>query len=168
MNDTIIWSVLGIALMALEIFGLQGIGVLFTGFSAITVSFLIYLYPSLDSNISLQLIYFFIFTAVWAGILWIPLKNFFFYGQSGDYSNIIGTYATTHRALKRGEVGKVRWSGTIVRAVIAESSPNDVIGDKVNVKISFVEDGLFHVTENIRTETPQSEPSKDEISQGEA
>ena len=153
MNDIVIWSLIGMALMALEIFGLQGIGILFTGFSAITVAFLIYINPDMVDNIGGQLLYFFFGTVGWAGVLWIPFKKFIRYGDDGDYSNIIDTYATTTKDMIKDKISYVTWSGTRVRAMIAHDNPDDIIPEKTSVKIVDVVDGLFYVTNYIRKET---------------
>ncbi|MFT6071716.1 MAG: hypothetical protein ACJARD_001138 [Alphaproteobacteria bacterium] len=157
MSDIVIWSILGMVLMMLEIFGIQGIGVLFTGFSAITVSLLIYINPDLNSNIGLQLLYFFIFTAIWSAILWVPLKKFINYGDSGDYSNIIGTYANVSKDMEKGKVGEIIWSGTKVRAMIADENTKDQISAETSVKITSVIDGMFYVTENLRKENTETD-----------
>jgi membrane protein implicated in regulation of membrane protease activity len=152
MGDIVTWSLIGMLLMGLEIFGLQGIGILFTGFSAITVAFLIYLNPDMVDNIGLQLVYFFFCTAGWATILWLPLKKIIRYGDNGDYSNIINTYATTHKNMKKNEVGEVIWSGTRMRAMIDDENPEDFIPEKTTVKVIAVIDGLFYITSNLRKE----------------
>jgi membrane protein implicated in regulation of membrane protease activity len=160
MNDVITWSLIGMALMAFEIFGLQGIGILFTGFSAITVAFLIYLNPELNDNIGSQLLYFFFGTMGWAAILWIPFKKFIRYGDDGDYSNMIDTYATTNKDMVKDKIGDITWSGTRVRAMIADDNPDDMIPEKTTVKVVNVIDGLFYITNNIRKETVPAPPKK--------
>jgi membrane protein implicated in regulation of membrane protease activity len=160
MNDIIIWSLIGMVLMALEVFGVQGIGILFTGFSAITVAFMVYLNPELIDNIGIQLVYFFFYTVVWAVVLWIPLNKFIRYSDNGDYSNIINTYATTNKDMVKGKIGEVYWSGTKVRAMIAEDNPDNEISINTSVKVSAVVDGLFYITNNIRKETAESDGKK--------
>ena len=153
MDNIIIWSLIGMALMAIEIFGIQGIGILFTGFSAITVVFMIYLDPTLADDVGTQLFYFFLFTALWAAILWIPLNKFIRYSDNGDYSNIINTYATTNKDMIKGQIGEVVWSGTKVRAMIDGNNTEDIINDKTTVRITSVIDGLFYITSDIRKDT---------------
>lgn len=160
MNDIVIWSLIGMALMALEVFGVQGIGILFTGFSAITVAFMIYLNPDLIDNIGMQLMYFFFYTAVWAAVLWIPLNKFIRYSDNGDYSNIINTYATTNKDMIKGKIGEVIWSGTKVRAMIAKDNPDDTIPQNTSVKVASVIDGLFYITNNIRKEASEIDTKK--------
>jgi membrane protein implicated in regulation of membrane protease activity len=157
MNDIVVWSIIGMILMALEIFGIPGIGILFTGFSAITVAFTIYLDAQLIDDIAAQLLYFFFYTVVWAAILWIPMNKFIQYNDNGDYTNIINTYATTHNDMKKGDFGEVMWSGTKVRAMIEEDNLDEEIPAKTTVKIASVIDGIFYITNNIRKETPENE-----------
>lgn len=152
MSDIVTWSLIGIALMGLEMFGLQGIGILFTGFSAITVAFLIYLNPELSDNIGKQLVYFFFGTAGWAAVLWLPLKKFIRYGDNGDYSNIINTYATANTDMRKSIFGEVIWSGTRMRAMIDTECPDDFIADKTTVKVVSVIEGILYVTSNLRQE----------------
>lgn len=160
MDDIIIWSLIGMALMVLEIFGLPGIGILFTGFSAITVAFLIYFNPDIIDDIGVQLLYFFFGTVGWAGLLWIPLNKFIRYSDNGDYSNIINTYATTNKRMIKNEFGEVSWSGTKVRAMIAEDNEDNEISEKTTVKIVNVIDGIFYITNNIRKENSETDTKK--------
>ncbi len=145
MKDITTWTIIGMLLMSLEIFGLPGLGILFAGFSAITVAATIYFDPALIDDIGSQLVYFFIYTIMWTAILWFPLNKFIQYGDSGDYTNIIGTYATVNGMLVRGEVGEVSWSGTKVRAMIDPDSQIEEIADKTHVKVSAVVDGIFYI-----------------------
>ena len=160
MNDIVIWSIIGMILMALEIFGVQGIGILFSGFSAITVAFMIYLDPELIDNIGTQLLYFFFYTVAWAMILWIPLNKFIRYSDNGDYNNIINTYATTNKDMTKGEFGEVIWSGTKIRAMIAKDNLDDKISDKTTVKVTAVINGIFYITNDIRKEAPDHKIKK--------
>lgn len=140
-----LWTFIGIMLMALEIFGVPGIGILFAGFSAISVAVSIFFSPDLNDNIGSQLLYFLLFTAFWAAVLWIPLNKFINYDDDGNYSNIIGTYGTVIGYIAKDNVGEVSWSGTIKRAMIDASSEFEEFDDKTHVKISNVKDGIFYI-----------------------
>lgn len=150
MFDIVVWCIIGMVLMAVEMFGLPGIGILFSGFAAITVAFFIYLDPSLEGDVAFQLIYFFMSTTVWGALLWIPLSKLIYYGDEGNYENVIGTYATTSEDLIKGVRGKLLWSGTKVRAMVDDSCPEDIIPEKTTVRIVKVVDSVFYVTNEIR------------------
>lgn len=150
MDDIVIWSFIGMVLMALEIFGIPGVGILFAGFAAITVAVLIYRDPSLNENIGWQLIYFFISTAFWSAVLWIPLNKWIDYSnKKDDYTNMIGSLATTNIEMAKGKKGEIFWSGTTVNAFIHPSCPDDIIAEKTEVKIVDVIDGAFYITTDI-------------------
>ena len=101
-SDPIVWAIIGIILLVIEAFVMQGMGILFAGFAAICVGVSIYNDPeNLMGAIGSQLVYFFGYTAFWATILWMPLKHFFGYASEDEYKNIIGTFGIVFETFKR-------------------------------------------------------------------
>ena len=145
-SDPIVWAIIGIILLVIEAFVMQGMGILFAGFAAICVGVSIYNDPeNLMGAIGSQLVYFFGYTAFWATILWMPLKHFFGYASEDEYKNIIGTFGIVFETFKKGDIGKLSWSGTLVRCKIDPQSQADELTVKTNVKVTNVVDGIYHV-----------------------
>ena len=145
-SDPIVWAMIGIILLIIEAFAMQGMGILFAGFAAICVGVTIYNDPeNMIGAIGSQLVYFFGYTALWATILWMPLKHFFGYASEDEYKNIIGTFAVVFENFKKDEIGKLSWSGTLVRCKIDPKSQSDELAKKTNVKVTNVVDGIYHI-----------------------
>lgn len=112
-NVMIIWFVAGAIMVALEAFLLPGIGLLFSGFAAITTGALLIMGLIPVENTSAQFTAFFIATAFWAIALWKPLKAYLCKAGSGKYHNIVGSDAVIELDdLQPGKEGQVKWSGT--------------------------------------------------------
>ena len=68
-----VWFIAGAALIAIEIFLVPGTGTIFAGLGAITVGAV--LIAGWIEGVNGQFILFFLFTAIWAAVLWKPLKK---------------------------------------------------------------------------------------------
>ena len=119
MNIVYVWLILGLALLVLEVAGAPGAGLLFAGLAAIVTSIAVHIGVVPPDGYVTQLIIFFVATAVWALLLWKPLKKFNAGRKDGGYSNIIGetAYVGSSGLSKAG--GEVTWSGTIMKAQLA-------------------------------------------------
>lgn len=131
----ILWLIVGSFFIALEAFGASGIGFLFAGLAAFVVALLIEFNVVSASAYIAQLGWFFGFTMLWAAILWKPMKRFRIgKGKPESFSNIVGEAAiVSGSGLKKGEIGQVKWSGTLMKAQLAEDEPLDLIGSGVTV-----------------------------------
>lgn len=121
-------------MVVLEAFLLPGVGLLFAGLAGMTVGILAQL--GLVDNPYAQAGLFFLFTGVWAALLWKPLRKFRSGSQPGGYQNIVGSTAVVIGApLTAGAKGQVRWSGTTMQArLAADSHPAEVApGQEVTV-----------------------------------
>ena len=146
MNDLVVWSLIGIILLAIECFIMPSMGIIFTGFAAICVAGTIYHSPEIMMGaIGTQLFYFFIFTGLWGGILWMPMRHFLGYAAEDLYKNVIGSFGTLHEALKKNEIGLLNWSGSLVKAKIDPQSSADELKAKSYVRITAIEDGVYIV-----------------------
>ena len=146
MSEPIIWALIGIALLSIEAFALQGMGILFAGFAAISLGVSIFNNPeAFDGEIGKQFSYFFGYTIGWAALLWLPLKYFYGYASEDEYKNIIGTYGTVEENFGRDEIGKLRWSGTTVRAKIDDTSVATDLKAKSHVRVTAIKDGVYIV-----------------------
>ena len=116
-----LWLLGGALLVVLEAFVAPGVGFLFAGFGAIMAGIFIGLGIIAPENYLLQFVVCFAFTALFAGLLWEKLKQF----RQGKetYSNIIGDTAIVESdILKKGADGKVKWSGTVLKAKLAQNA----------------------------------------------
>ena len=120
-----IWLVMGLVMVALEVFAISGVGLLFAGLGALMVGLLLEVGYIAPDNISVQLVAFFGFTAAWTGMLWKPLQKML-KGKHADkqgYSDMVGHTATVAgKPLVKGGIGQASWSGTIMTCKLDDSS----------------------------------------------
>lgn len=121
-NPAFFWLIVGIACMALEAFGITGVGFVFAGLAALCVGVFIALGVLATDNHILQAAVFFGSAAAWAAVLWKPMRKVRLnFGKHGSgYSNMVGETAVVSGAgLKAGMIGEVLWSGTVMKAELA-------------------------------------------------
>ena len=75
MSPTILWLVAGALFIALEIFGMPGIGFLFAGLGALVVGALVEFGVIAADAVVLQFVIFFAFACISAALLWKKLKR---------------------------------------------------------------------------------------------
>jgi membrane protein implicated in regulation of membrane protease activity len=92
-----------------------------------------------------QFILFFLSTAIWAAVLWKPLKKMMNSGGSG-YSDMVGDTAVVYgEPLEKGKRGQVKWSGTIMNCEIAPQENIEKILPGTDVTIAEVSKGILLV-----------------------
>lgn len=138
------WLIIGAVLIFLEIAVVQGIGFLFAGLGAICVGAV--LTTGMANELTDQFILFFVFTAIWTGLLWKPLKNFI-KGKNSGYSDMVGSTAVIYgEDLARGKTGTVKWSGAIMNCKLDNNySSEDKIALDTEVIITEVSQGILIV-----------------------
>jgi membrane protein implicated in regulation of membrane protease activity len=119
-----LWLMTGAAGLSLELFLAPGVGFLFAGLAAMAVGLLVEARLLDDGAGLLQLGAFLLFTAVWAAVLWVPMKRFLRPPSGGkEYSDLIGAKARVEApGLVKGRKGQVRWSGTLMNAELDAAS----------------------------------------------
>ena len=120
MDIMYIWLIAGVLFFALEALGISGIGFLFAGFGATTVGSLVYYSVLPQDALINQFVVFFIATAAWAILLWKPLQRFRLRSPAQGYNNMIGETAYVGASGIDEKGGEVTWSGTIMKAQIAQ------------------------------------------------
>jgi membrane protein implicated in regulation of membrane protease activity len=126
LSITYTWLLAGALLVAAEMFGISGIGLLFVGLGAITTGSLISLNVIDEGAIVLQFTSCFAATAVWALLLWKVVQRSK-HGGKGGFSNIIGETAYVgSQGLRKGKPGEVTWSGTIMKAELDNAAVGDL------------------------------------------
>jgi len=132
------WLFAGALIIALEAFTAPGLGFFLGGLGAICTSIAIKAGWVGEANIAGQFAWCFGINIVWTGVLWKPMRKFRMkHKRTADMkpNNLIGETAIVAKGgLKRGEVGQVLWSGTLMNAELERSSDADLPeGAKVSV-----------------------------------
>jgi membrane protein implicated in regulation of membrane protease activity len=133
MDITYIWFLASILFFFVEAVGVSGIGLLFAAIAAFCVGMMLQLeFLDPQNNLS-QGAAFFALTAFWALALWKPLKMLKTGKSSKSHHDIVGRTATASEPLTKGKAGHVRWSGTTMRARLADDAAIDAaaIGDEL-------------------------------------
>jgi membrane protein implicated in regulation of membrane protease activity len=142
MSPTILWLIAGAVFIAVEIFGVPGIGFLFAGLAALVVGGGIE-FGLIDADGYLvQFVLFFLISITSAIVLWKRLRD----KRPPSYSNMVGTEAhVAAPGLAGKREGQVKWSGTLMRARLADDVNIDVLPEGETVIIRHVDGNLLHV-----------------------
>ena len=142
MSPTILWLLGGAVFIALEIFGIPGIGFLFAGIAALIIGGAVELGFLDADSVLLQFVLFFAMSGASAAILWSKLKT----KSPEPYSNIVGTEAMVGvGGLVGNKEGQVKWSGTLMRAQLVENDGLDAVAEGTAVTIERIEGNLVFV-----------------------
>lgn len=141
MTPATLWLIAGGALLALEAFGIPGMGFLFAGIAAILTGVLVEANVVSEHAVVGQFAWFFGITCVTAALLWKKLKAWRTRTpKGGEYQNIVGGIGIVAKGgLKKGAVGQVAWSGTTMQAELANYSDVDHLTEGAQVEISATE-----------------------------
>ena len=131
---SVYWLLDGAVLLALEAFGIPGIGFLFAGIAAILVGALVELGLIAAGAPISQFGVVFLFTALMAALLWYKLKSWRVNPNAPQYSNMVGTEAVVTQELINDATGEVRWSGALMRARLADKTGAAIVGTTVIVR----------------------------------
>lgn len=144
MSPSSIWFIVGVLLIILEIVLFSGIGFLFAGLGAISVG--AGLIAGWVDSWSDQFIIFFLATGFWTVILWKPLKKFIEKKESG-FDDMVGSTAVVFgQSIEKGKMGKVKWSGTIMKCQFDPGAEGQgMIDPEAEVIITGVSKGILIV-----------------------
>lgn len=135
-HNSVFWLLSGALCIVLEAFAIPGVGFLFAGLAAISLGALLNLGYITEGAYLIQLTIFFLLTIGWALLLWIPLKKLRVPSQGENFSNIIGEKAhVSETPLIKGKEGYVKWSGTLMKAKLAEDAGIAIValGEEVEI-----------------------------------
>ncbi|MFO1243417.1 MAG: NfeD family protein [Rickettsiales bacterium] len=133
-----LWLIAGAIMLAIEAFGIPGIGFLFAGIGAFIAGLVITSgFIAEDAYIS-QFACWFLATTLSAILLWKKLRRLSAVAPDKQYNNIVGTTATVATGgLTAGIPGSVKWSGALMTAELetgydaaAEGATVDVIATR--------------------------------------
>jgi membrane protein implicated in regulation of membrane protease activity len=143
MSPSILWLIAGAAFLALEAFGIPGIGFLFIGFGALGTAVTIEMGLINGADYISHLATFFITSTAFTALLWKRLKQWRI--GKDTYSNMVGDNAIVGKdGLIKGKEGTVQWSGTTMRAVLAPDAA-DIINEHTSVTIVAVKGNILTV-----------------------
>ena len=152
-NIMVVWLIADTLCIALEAMAVPGIGFLFAGMAAITIGGLLNFDIVETDEILKQFALFLGLTFGWAALLWVPLKKFRKKQMDNNFSNIIGEVAIVESdLLNKKKDGKVKWSGTIMRAKLSQDSSTESINKGQEVVITAIDGNLLTVTQQSNKE----------------
>ncbi|MBI4829093.1 MAG: hypothetical protein HY804_09865 [Nitrospinae bacterium] len=138
-----VWMLAGGALIGLEALAIPGIGLLFAGLGAVLTGVALLIAPGL--SVYLQFALFFIFTSVWAALLWKPLMRLRQTPGAG-YNDMVGRRVTVGpERLAKGAAGQVLWSGSTLTARLSENAPTPRAEPGAEMIITAVNAGVVEV-----------------------
>jgi membrane protein implicated in regulation of membrane protease activity len=127
MSAYTLWLIFGVACFLIETLVVSGLGFLFAGLGALTIASILVLYPELTEL--QQGVVFFAATGLWAVFLWKPIQRFMRKPTGEGFRNMVGDTAYIGAGgLQKGAVGEATWSGTIMRAQLAEGTDSMLPG----------------------------------------
>ncbi len=143
-----LWLVVGMLFLAVEAFGLPGIGMLFAGLGALVTGIVIAMGLAGAENIPAQFAWFFGATTISGILLWKPMKRFRMTRPGAkEYSNIVGQKAVIGKGgLKRGHPGNVIWSGASMVGEIAVGCAADELPEGETVTVTAIEGSRLQVS----------------------
>lgn len=131
-NSINFWVMVAVLFIALEIFlGWSVVFFFIIGSAAFFVS--IFLFFGIIIGILSQFTVFFLFVLVCGSLYWLIFKHIN-NSKNSSYKNIGGQIAhVVYMPIVKGEVGQVKWSGTVCKAMLHVNSEVESleVGDKV-------------------------------------
>lgn len=143
----VFWFAIAIVLIGYELIaGFNLLFLFFMGLSAVCVGFMTFYNFTDPNNIVAQLVIFLTLFATFFITFWKPVRKFMNSGNENKYQNIIGQKAeVVSTSISKGKVGKIKWSGTEVKAKIHDSSTKKILHKGEDVEIVEIIDNTFIV-----------------------
>ncbi len=130
------WYIASMALLLSEALLVPGVGFLFAAVAALCMGALVQLGMIASGDMVAQGTAFFFLTAIWAVVLWKPLKKFRMQGSNSKHHDMVGRMAIVDvGGVEKGRNGRARWSGTIMSARLAADSKLGVVAEGTELKI---------------------------------
>jgi len=137
MTPTHYWLIAAVVFMALEAFGVSGIGFLFVGLGALIVGVALPMGILADDQIIAQFALAFAGAVATALLLWKPIQKLFPHNHNNiGYDDLIGSSGIVAAGgLVKGTEGNVLWSGTIMKAELAADAAVSSLPEGARVTI---------------------------------
>ncbi|MGH6812489.1 MAG: NfeD family protein [Methylocella sp.] len=121
------WLGFGALLIVFEAITSPGLGLFLAGIGALCTGLLVQAGIVGERALGAQVAWFLGLTTFWAAVLWKPLLKVRMKSRHKDgieLNNMVGGTATVGElGLKRGQIGQVTWSGTLMNAELEASAP---------------------------------------------
>ncbi len=154
----VVWMCVGAVFLIIEVTVIPGIGLVFVGLGALTLSGLMaFKLFSADSaiykDLYAQLGCVLAFTTVWAAALWAPLKKLQERQRAAKYQDFVGQTAFVGPTrLLKGRTGTVKWSGVAMRARLIDDAEVKELAPFEEVTIVDMQGGTLVVKPMDRVE----------------
>ncbi len=140
LTEPYLWLIAGMVLLALEAFGIPGVGMVFAGLAAIVTGTLVGAGLVEESDHLAQFSWWFAVTAISAILLWKPMKRWRMKPGEQEYSNMVGSTAVVFGGdLVKGKIGKAKWSGAIMQAELAANAGVETLKEGETAEVTGVE-----------------------------
>lgn len=134
------WFIASAILFLMEAMGVSGIGLFFAAFGALSTGMLVQAGILPEQDYLAQTATFFGLTAFWAAVLWKPLKKLRLSKSAQPHHDMVGRIAVVaDEGLAKGRTGHAHWSGTTMRARLAEDAAEDIVAGGQEMKIVAVD-----------------------------
>jgi membrane protein implicated in regulation of membrane protease activity len=145
-NSISFWMFLAVTFCITEvIFGFP-IAFFIVGVSAAFTALIVAIFSELNSQPILQLSIFLTGIPVSFFLLWKNIRLFLIKTGKSSYANIVKqTGIVIEEKLNKGKIGKIKWSGTIVKAQLSDTSELNKIDVDEKVYILEIKENVFIV-----------------------
>ncbi len=126
-----IWLIIACLLFVIDVFITGGIGLVFGGLAALATAFLLHLnIVDADATI-LQMAIALGLTTLFGALLWKPLKKWRLNPTiENTITNLVGdNVEVVEGSLKKGVIGRVKWSGTTMHAELDADASIDELAE---------------------------------------
>lgn len=138
MTPTTLWLIAAVVFIALEAFGLPGVGFVFVGIGALMTGGALELGWLANEAVVNQFILCFAGAFLSALLLWKPLQKMRMGNGSQGYSNMVGEVAQAGANGISKTTGEAIWSGTIMKARLADNAAIEQVAAGSQVVITDV------------------------------
>lgn len=146
MTISVYWLIFAAFCFAMEALGITGVGFFFAGLGAVSLGLLMELGIVSEQAFVAQFAWFFGFTAIWAALLWKPIKSYRIHKQGEVFNNMVGDKCVVIKApIVKGKKGAVKWSGTVMHAELVATSSAEAVAVDEEVVIKEVKGNTLFV-----------------------
>lgn len=142
------WYIASMVLLLMEALAIPGVGLFFAAISALCLGALTQSgVIAVDDSLTQGTVFFFL-TALWAAVLWKPLKRMRLSKSPQSHNDMVGRSAyVTGGALEKGVKGTAKWSGTIMTARLAKDAGIEAAAEGTELKIIDVQNATLILAE---------------------
>lgn len=133
------WFICGIIIILLEMV-IFSVILLFISLASITLGGFLFFDIVGGEDYVIQAVIFFSSIIIWYLILYIPVKKYKLFKPEKPYKDIVGHRAYVIGELEKGKIGKVKWSGTTMKAMLDDNNKDNKLDNDMVVKIVSIED----------------------------